>query len=102
MAKTVLVYEEKTPELPVRVPEPKWKKEGLRRFQNLVRTMTNDYGVAHIQFNTHDKKMLKDAQKHPEDYPTLMVRVAGYSVYFNDLCTPVQNDIIARTEHKFR
>jgi len=100
LAKTVLV--EKVPELPVRVPEPKWKKEGLRRFLNLVRTTTNDLGVTHIQYNTHDKEMLKDAQKNPENYPTLMVRVAGYSVYFNDLCTPVQDDIIARTEHKFR
>ena len=40
-----------------------------------------------------------NAQIHPEKYPTLMVRVAGYSVYFTDLSTTVQNDIINRTEH---
>lgn len=42
-----------------------------------------------------------DAQKYPEKYPNLMVRVAGYSVYFTDLGKDVQNDIISRTEHHF-
>ena len=69
--------------------------------ENLIRTGLNDYGIMHLQFNFQDKDVLRDAQRCPEKYPTLMVRVAGYSVYFTDLNTVVQNDIIDRTEHHF-
>lgn len=78
-----------------------FKKEGLRKFANLLRTGLNDLGIAHIQFNCIDKSVLVDAQKKPEKYPTLMVRVAGYSVYFTDLHKDVQDDVIARSEHRF-
>jgi pyruvate-formate lyase len=44
---------------------------------------------------------LIDAQKHPENYPTLMVRVAGYSAYFTDIGKDIQDDIISRSEHRF-
>jgi len=81
--------------------EPIYKEAGMRNFMNFVRTMVNDYGVFHVQFNTINKETLIDAQEHPENYPTLMVRVAGYSVYFTDIATRVQNDIISRTEHHF-
>ncbi len=54
----------------------------------------------HIQFNVINAKTLKDAQKHPERYRDLIVRVAGYSDYFNDLGEDLQNEIIARTEHE--
>ncbi|HES59307.1 MAG TPA: formate C-acetyltransferase/glycerol dehydratase family glycyl radical enzyme, partial [Caldithrix sp.] len=54
----------------------------------------------HIQFNVVDSQTLKDAQKHPENYSDLIVRVAGYSDYFNDLGEDLQNEIIKRTEHK--
>ena len=54
----------------------------------------------HIQFNVVSAKTLKDAQKHPEKYRDLIVRVAGYSDYFNDLGEDLQNEIIKRTEHK--
>lgn len=81
--------------------EPQYKEAGMKNFTNLVRTMINDYGVYHVQFNTVNKETLLDAQKHPEKYPTLMVRVAGYSVYFTDIAERVQNDVIARTEHTF-
>lgn len=80
---------------------PTYKEAGLLNFSNLVRTMLNDYGVYHVQFNTIDKKTLIDAKQHPEQYPTLMVRVAGYSVYWTDLAERVQDDIINRTEHQF-
>lgn len=80
---------------------PTYKEAGLLNFSNLVRTMLNDYGVYHVQFNTIDKKTLMDAKEHPEQYPTLMVRVAGYSVYWTDLAERVQDDIINRTEHQF-
>ncbi|MCD8163524.1 MAG: autonomous glycyl radical cofactor GrcA [Synergistaceae bacterium] len=56
-------------------------------------------GIYHVQFNTVNKKTLLEAQKNPEKYPTLIVRVAGYSAYWTDLGVKTQNDIINRTEH---
>ena len=53
----------------------------------------------HIQFNVIDKQTLLDAQKNPQDHKNLIVRVAGYSDYFNDLGVDLQNEIIERTEH---
>ena len=55
-------------------------------------------GGHHIQFNVVDAKTLRAAQKNPEDYKSLIVRVAGYSDYFNDLGIDLQNEIIQRTE----
>lgn len=52
-----------------------------------------------IQFNVVNAETLKEAQKHPELYRDLIVRVAGYSDYFNDLGEDLQNEIILRTEH---
>jgi formate C-acetyltransferase len=54
----------------------------------------------HIQFNVVNAETLRDAQKHPELYRDLIVRVAGYSDYFNDLGEDLQNEIIRRTEHQ--
>ena len=54
----------------------------------------------HIQFNVVNAVTLRDAQKHPELYRDLIVRVAGYSDYFNDLGEDLQNEIILRTEHE--
>ncbi|MCX6335037.1 MAG: glycyl radical protein [Bacteroidia bacterium] len=54
----------------------------------------------HIQFNVVNAATLRDAQKHPELYRDLIVRVAGYSDYFNDLGEDLQNEIIMRTEHE--
>jgi trans-4-hydroxy-L-proline dehydratase len=54
----------------------------------------------HIQFNVVNAETLRDAQKHPELYRDLIVRVAGYSDYFNDLGEDLQNEIINRTEHE--
>lgn len=53
----------------------------------------------HIQFNVVSADTLRDAQRHPEKYQDLIVRVAGYSDYFNDLTEDLQNEIIKRTEH---
>ncbi|MFO7621512.1 MAG: glycyl radical protein [Bacteroidales bacterium] len=53
----------------------------------------------HIQFNVVDAETLRDAQKHPELHRDLIVRVAGYSDYFNDLGEDLQNEIILRTQH---
>ncbi len=52
----------------------------------------------HIQFNVVSAGTLRDAQKNPEQYRDLIVRVAGYSDYFNDLGEDLQNEIIQRTE----
>lgn len=81
--------------------EPKYKEAGMTNFCNLVRTMLNDYGVYHVQFNTINKATLIEAKAHPEKYPTLIVRVAGYSVYWTDLNDIERDDIISRTEHRF-
>lgn len=54
----------------------------------------------HIQFNVVGADLLKEAQKNPEEFEGLIVRVAGYSDYFNHLSKPLQDEIINRTEHK--
>ena len=53
----------------------------------------------HVQFNVVSEETLKDAQKHPENYRDLIVRVAGYSDYFVDLTTALQDEIMHRTAH---
>jgi formate C-acetyltransferase len=73
-------------------------ENGIAKFVNLIDTYVYNGGY-HVQINTIDKKTLTEAQRHPESFPTLMVRVAGYSAYFVDLAIATQNDIIARTEH---
>jgi choline trimethylamine-lyase len=62
----------------------------------LLRTHSQ-LGGAHIQFNYVSRSELLDAQLHPEEHASLMVRVAGYSAYFVDLCKEIQDDIINRT-----
>ena len=60
-----------------------------------------DLGISQAQFNVVDKATLVDAQNHPENYPDLLIRVAGYSAYFTDLSKGLQDAIIERTEHTF-
>lgn len=71
---------------------------GIDKLGQLVRTYFKLDGH-HIQFNVVSSEMLRDAQKHPERYRDLIVRVAGYSDYFVDLGVDLQNEIIKRTEH---
>jgi pyruvate formate-lyase/glycerol dehydratase family glycyl radical enzyme len=71
----------------------------IRKLSGLVRSYFRLDGH-HIQFNVVDAQTLRDAQKHPEKYRDLIVRVAGYSDYFNDLGEDLQNEIIKRTEHE--
>jgi formate C-acetyltransferase len=73
--------------------------EGLDKLAHLIRTYFRLDGH-HVQFNVVSAETLREAQKHPEEYRDLMVRVAGYSDYFVDLSVGLQNEIISRTEHK--
>ena len=70
----------------------------MRKLASLIRAYFK-MGGHHIQFNIIDTATLLDAQKHPEEYNGLLVRVAGYSDYFNDMTEQLQNEIIARTEN---
>jgi len=71
-------------------------EEAVEKLMQLIKTYFK-LGGHHIQFNVVDSKTLKDAQKHPEEYKDLLVRVAGYSDYFIDLDVYHQEEIIART-----
>jgi choline trimethylamine-lyase len=71
---------------------------GTENLSALVRAYF-ELGGMHVQLNFLDRQTLLDAQQHPEKYPGLMVRVAGYSAYFADLTREMQDEIIARTEH---
>lgn len=70
---------------------------GLRNLVSLIRSFFDKKG-GHVQFNVMDRSILLDAQKNPENYKDLIVRVAGYSALFISLDKTVQDDIIARTE----
>ena len=74
------------------------RDEDIKKCASLVRTYFK-FGGHHIQFNIVDTETLRDAQKHPDQYKDLLVRVAGYSDYFNDMTEQLQNEIIARTEN---
>jgi formate C-acetyltransferase len=71
-------------------------EEGVKRLSSLVRGYFK-LGGHHIQFNVVDTETLRAAQKRPEDYRNLLVRVAGYSDYFVDLDKHHQEEIISRT-----
>ena len=71
--------------------------DGLEKLAMLIRSYFKLDGH-HIQFNVVNKETLLAAQKNPQDYKDLIVRVAGYSDYFVDLGEDLQNEIIARTE----
>lgn len=75
-------------------------EEGLTQMVNLIRTYFNLEGH-HIQFNVVDREILIAAQKQPEEYKDLIVRVAGYSDHFRNLSKTLQDEIINRTEQSF-
>ena len=80
------------------VPQLLKREEDQKKLASLIRTYFK-FGGHHIQFNIVDTATLHDAQKHPDEYRDLLVRVAGYSDYFNDMTEQLQNEIIARTEN---
>lgn len=74
-------------------------EEGINNLAHLIRAYFK-LGGHHIQFNVVSADTLRAAQKEPEEYRNLIVRVAGYSDYFNNLSKTLQDEIISRTEHQ--
>ena len=79
-------------------PESVAGEEGTDNLVALIRSYFK-MGGQHIQFNIISSETLRNAQIHPEDYPNLIVRVAGFSVPFTAIDKTLQDDIIQRTEH---
>ena len=75
-------------------------RRGLENFVGLIRSYFDQKG-SHMQFNVVSRETLLDAQKHPDQYRHLVVRVAGYSALFTTLSKSLQDDIIRRTEQGF-
>ncbi|MFX1323616.1 MAG: glycine radical domain-containing protein, partial [Promethearchaeota archaeon] len=65
----------------------------------LIKTYFQPEGGYQVQFNVVGKEILCDAQVNPQNYNDLVVRIAGYSVYFTELSKNAQDEIIARTEY---
>jgi formate C-acetyltransferase len=72
--------------------------EGTEKLVNFIEGW-RDLKLWHVQFNVLNRETLEKAQKHPENYRSLLVRIAGYSAYFTELSRDLQDDIIARTQH---
>ncbi len=87
----VLLNQKVTPQM---LDQPR----NMAKLGMLIRTFFDQLQGFHVQYNVVSKDMLLDAQKHPENYRDLIVRVAGYSAFFHVLSKPTQDDIIARTE----
>lgn len=73
-------------------------ESGIDKFSKFLRTFV-DLEIPHIQFNVLRREDLLAAQKNPENYRSLTVRVAGYTAYFTELAGELQNEIIARTSY---
>ena len=74
------------------------REENKQKLEMMLRTFFNRLHGYHVQFNVVSRETLLDAQAHPENYKDLIVRVAGYSAFFNALSKATQDDIIGRTE----
>ena len=71
---------------------------GIKKFSSLLRTFV-ELKINHIQFNVLRKEDLVEAKKHPEKHSGMTVRVAGYTAYFTELASDLQDEIIARTSY---
>ncbi|WP_315071346.1 formate C-acetyltransferase/glycerol dehydratase family glycyl radical enzyme [uncultured Clostridium sp.] len=80
------------------LPEFFKTETGIDKFSRFLRAFV-DLEIPHIQFNVLRKEDLLAAQKNPENYRSLTVRVAGYTAYFTELAGELQNEIIARTSY---
>lgn len=75
-------------------------EENKTKLEMIIRTFFNRLDGYHVQYNVIDKETMLDAQVHPEQHRDLIVRVAGYSAFFNALSKATQDDIIGRTEQE--
>jgi formate C-acetyltransferase/4-hydroxyphenylacetate decarboxylase large subunit len=73
-------------------------ENGSRNLLALIKTYF-EYPTFHLQFNVVDSTMLREAQRHPENYRDLVVRVAGFSAYWVEMSKALQDQVIERTEH---
>ena len=79
-------------------PQVLSREENKQKLEMLIRTFFNRLHGYHVQYNIVSRETLIDAQLHPEKHKDLIVRVAGYSAFFNVLSRKTQDDIIGRTE----
>ncbi|TQQ85436.1 glycyl radical protein [Peptacetobacter hominis] len=79
-------------------PQMLASEENRDKLEMMIRTFFNRLDGYHVQYNVVSRETLIDAQKHPEKHRDLIVRVAGYSAFFNALSKATQDDIIGRTE----
>ena len=79
-------------------PQMLFTEENKQKLEMLIRAFFNRLHGYHVQYNIVSRETLIDAQKHPEKHKDLIVRVAGYSAFFNVLSKKTQDDIIGRTE----
>ena len=73
--------------------------DGSKKLITLIKKYF-ELGGYHIQYNIVDSGMLRDAQKYPEKYRDLIVRVAGFSAYWVELSKSIQDELIVRTEYE--
>lgn len=80
-------------------PQSMMEDRDIAKLIKMIRTYFDVLKGFHVQYNVVSKGVMLDAQKHPEKHRDLIVRVAGYSAFFNVLSRETQDDIIQRTEH---
>ena len=98
VAKIPTIYDQKGNIFNMRLaPSTIANQESRKKILDMMRALF-DKDAEQIQFNVVDNEVLKEAQKRPEDFPDLMVRVSGYSALFTSLGVACQNDVINRTE----
>ena len=98
VAKIPTIYDQKGNIFNMRLaPSTIANQESRQKILDMMRALFNK-DAEQIQFNVVDNEVLKEAQKRPEDFPDLMVRVSGYSALFTSLGVACQNDVINRTE----
>jgi formate C-acetyltransferase len=79
-------------------PSTVYGTEGTRKLSDLIATYFEQGGMQ-VQFNVVSTETLHEAQQHPDKHENLIVRIAGFSVYFVEMAKPLQDDFITRTEH---
>ncbi len=82
----------------LRIDPAVFKGGDVKRMADLIRTFV-DQKIFHMQINVVFSDTLRAAQKEPDKYNDLVVKVAGYNAFFTQLSKPLQDSIIARTEH---